>query len=112
MEPSDIQGARFFYVIRWVIRGSEVAPTKGATFKPSAQPPQWIYFLYYIYYNIWIQDDKFVTYFSYKREEIKIQAWENHQKAKTEAEMRKIEVMVIIFYYELLIILVVAFFVL
>ncbi|WRX16608.1 Remorin [Theobroma cacao] len=28
----------------------------------------------------------------FKREEMKIQAWENHQKAKTEAEMRKIEV--------------------
>ncbi|KAJ0095963.1 hypothetical protein Patl1_15748 [Pistacia atlantica] len=27
----------------------------------------------------------------FKREEMKIQAWENHQKAKTEAEMRKIE---------------------
>lgn len=29
----------------------------------------------------------------FKREEIKIQAWENHQIAKTEARMRKIEVM-------------------
>ena len=29
----------------------------------------------------------------FKREEMKIQAWENHQKAKTEAEMRKIEVL-------------------
>ncbi|KAH9658832.1 Remorin C domain-containing protein [Citrus sinensis] len=28
----------------------------------------------------------------FKREEMKIQAWENHQKAKAEAEMRKIEV--------------------
>jgi len=28
----------------------------------------------------------------FKREEMKIHAWENHQKAKTEAEMRKIEV--------------------
>nr|CAD1835292.1 unnamed protein product [Ananas comosus var. bracteatus] len=30
--------------------------------------------------------------FRFKQEEIKIQAWENHQKAKTEAKMRKIEV--------------------
>jgi Remorin, C-terminal region len=28
----------------------------------------------------------------FKREEIKIQAWEDHQKAKIEAEMRKVEV--------------------
>jgi hypothetical protein len=28
----------------------------------------------------------------YKREEAKIQAWENHEKAKAEAEMRRIEV--------------------
>jgi hypothetical protein len=28
----------------------------------------------------------------FKREEIKIHAWEDHQKAKIEAEMRKIEV--------------------
>ena len=28
----------------------------------------------------------------FEREEMKIQAWENHQKAKTEAEMKKIEV--------------------
>lgn len=28
-----------------------------------------------------------------KREEIKIQAWENHLKAKTEAELRKVEVL-------------------
>lgn len=28
----------------------------------------------------------------FKREEMKIQAWENHQKAKTEAEMRRVEV--------------------
>lgn len=28
----------------------------------------------------------------FKREEIKIQAWEDHQKAQIEAEMRKIEV--------------------
>lgn len=28
----------------------------------------------------------------FKREEIKIQAWEEHQKAQIEAEMRKIEV--------------------
>ncbi|RVX11600.1 hypothetical protein CK203_015885 [Vitis vinifera] len=30
--------------------------------------------------------------FRFEREELKIQVWENHQKAKTEAEMRKIEV--------------------
>lgn len=30
--------------------------------------------------------------FRFKREEVKIEAWENHQKAKTEAEMRRIEV--------------------
>ncbi|CAM8947468.1 unnamed protein product [Rhodiola kirilowii] len=28
----------------------------------------------------------------FKRDEIKIQAWENHQKAKAEAEMKKAEV--------------------
>lgn len=28
----------------------------------------------------------------FKREEIKIYAWKNHQKAKIEAEMKKIEV--------------------
>lgn len=28
----------------------------------------------------------------FRREEMKIQAWENHQKAKSEAEMRKTEV--------------------
>jgi len=28
----------------------------------------------------------------YKREDAKIQAWENHEKAKAEAEMRRIEV--------------------
>lgn len=33
-----------------------------------------------------------LTIFRFKREEIKIQAWESHQKAKTEAEMREIEV--------------------
>lgn len=31
----------------------------------------------------------------YKREEAKIQAWENHEKAKAEAEMRRIEVNVL-----------------
>lgn len=30
--------------------------------------------------------------FRFKREEAKIQAWENHEKAKAEAEMRRIEV--------------------
>jgi hypothetical protein len=30
--------------------------------------------------------------YRFKREEIKIHAWEDHQKAKIEAEMRKIEV--------------------
>lgn len=30
--------------------------------------------------------------FRYKREEIKIEAWESRQKAKIEAEMRRIEV--------------------
>jgi hypothetical protein len=28
----------------------------------------------------------------FRREEMKIQAWENHQKAKSEAEMKKTEV--------------------
>jgi hypothetical protein len=28
----------------------------------------------------------------YKREEVKIQAWENREKAKAEAEMRRMEV--------------------
>lgn len=32
------------------------------------------------------------AFIRFKREEIKIQAWENHQKAKTEAEMRRVEV--------------------
>lgn len=32
----------------------------------------------------------------YKREEIKLQAWESQQKAKLEAEMRRIEVFKII----------------
>lgn len=32
------------------------------------------------------------TLFRFKREEAKIQAWENHEKAKAEAEMRRIEV--------------------
>ena len=30
----------------------------------------------------------------FKREEIKIQAWESQQKAKLEAEMRRIEVVI------------------
>lgn len=30
--------------------------------------------------------------FRYKREEVKIQAWENHEKTKAEMEMRRIEV--------------------
>ena len=30
--------------------------------------------------------------FRYKREEVKIQAWENHEKKKTELEMKRIEV--------------------
>lgn len=30
--------------------------------------------------------------YRYKREEVKIQAWENHQKRKAEMEMRKVEV--------------------
>lgn len=33
-----------------------------------------------------------LSFSRFKREEIKIQAWENHQQAKTEAEMRKTEV--------------------
>ena len=37
-------------------------------------------------------EEKYLQFFRFKREEMKIQAWENHQKAKTEAEMRKIEV--------------------
>jgi hypothetical protein len=35
----------------------------------------------------------------FQREEVKIQAWENHQRAKYEAEMKRIEV-----YLEMLII--------
>jgi Remorin, C-terminal region len=42
-----------------------------------------IFFL--CFYLIWFND-------RFKREEIKIQAWEDHQKAKIEAEMRKVEV--------------------
>lgn len=30
--------------------------------------------------------------YRFQREEAKIQAWENHEKAKAEAEMRRIEV--------------------
>lgn len=33
-----------------------------------------------------------VMSFRFKREEAKILAWENHEKAKAEAEMRRIEV--------------------
>lgn len=36
------------------------------------------------------------TLLRYKREEIKIQAWESQQKAKLEAEMRRIEVLEIL----------------
>lgn len=32
------------------------------------------------------------SHFRFKREEIKIQAWESQQKAKLDAEMRRIEV--------------------
>ena len=31
-------------------------------------------------------------WFRYKREEVKIQAWENHEKRKAEMEMKKMEV--------------------
>jgi len=34
----------------------------------------------------------------FRREEMKIQAWENHQKAKTEAKMKKIEVYTCYYY--------------
>lgn len=37
--------------------------------------------------------------FRYKREEIKIQAWESQQKAKLEAEMRRIEVFECLFHW-------------
>lgn len=30
--------------------------------------------------------------FRYKREEVKIQAWENHEKRKAEMQMKKMEV--------------------
>ena len=40
---------------------------------------------------MWFEEE-YLQFFRFKREEMKIQAWENHQKAKTEAEMRKIEV--------------------
>ncbi|KAJ8769994.1 hypothetical protein K2173_009076 [Erythroxylum novogranatense] len=40
----------------------------------------------------WAEAEKAKYLARFKREETKIQAWENHQKAKTEAEMRKIEV--------------------
>lgn len=30
----------------------------------------------------------------YKREEVKIQAWENHEKRKAEMEMKKMEVLI------------------
>ncbi|XP_038702367.1 uncharacterized protein LOC119998957 isoform X2 [Tripterygium wilfordii] len=39
----------------------------------------------------WEEAEKAKYLARFKREEMKIQAWENHQKAKTEAEMRKIE---------------------
>lgn len=39
-----------------------------------------------------IEEEINCKFFRFKREEMKIQAWENHQKAKMEAEMRKIEV--------------------
>lgn len=32
------------------------------------------------------------THFRYRREEAKIQAWENHRKAKYETKLRRIEV--------------------
>ncbi|KAH9698688.1 Remorin C domain-containing protein [Citrus sinensis] len=40
----------------------------------------------------WEEAEKAKYMARFKREEMKIQAWENHQKAKAEAEMRKIEV--------------------
>ncbi|XP_050210769.1 uncharacterized protein LOC126661056 [Mercurialis annua] len=40
----------------------------------------------------WEEAEKAKYLARFKREEMKIQVWENHQKAKTEAEMRKIEV--------------------
>ncbi|MED6224204.1 hypothetical protein PIB30_081631 [Stylosanthes scabra] len=40
----------------------------------------------------WEEAEKSKHTAKFKREEIKIQAWENQQKAKLEAEMRRIEV--------------------
>lgn len=37
-----------------------------------------------------------MIYVRFKREEVKIQAWENHQKRKAEMEMKKVEVMVLL----------------
>lgn len=37
-----------------------------------------------------------VKIFRFKREEIKIQAWESQEKAKLEAEMRRIEVILLL----------------
>ncbi|XP_059649836.1 uncharacterized protein LOC132295557 isoform X2 [Cornus florida] len=54
-----------------------VEPTKSVTEKRAAA---------------WEQTEKDKYMARFKCEEIKIEAWENHQKAKTEAEMRKIEV--------------------
>ena len=34
----------------------------------------------------------YVFHSRYKREEVKIQAWENHEKRKAEMEMKKMEV--------------------
>ena len=34
----------------------------------------------------------FPMFFRYKREEVKIQAWVNHEKRKAEMEMKKMEV--------------------
>lgn len=34
-----------------------------------------------------------VSIYRYKREEVKIQAWENHEKRKAEMEMKRMEVL-------------------
>ena len=44
-----------------------------------------------------VKRPKNILFFRYKREEIRIQAWESQEKAKLEAEMRRIEVCVIRF---------------
>lgn len=35
----------------------------------------------------------FMWIYKYKREEVKIQAWENHEKRKAEMEMKRMEVL-------------------